>query len=53
MPSQRPLIRTLFNTFLFHPGLGGGGGGSSQWILYTGLWNDGGLWDDTETWNDG
>jgi hypothetical protein len=24
-----------------------------EWILKTGLWNDGGFWDDDEVWNDG
>lgn len=24
----------------------------SNWILATGLWNDGGVWDDNATWHD-
>jgi len=29
-----------------------GGGGSSDWLLSTGFWNDSGVWDDTATWID-
>jgi len=28
------------------------GGGSSDWLLSTGFWNDSGVWDDTATWID-
>lgn len=29
-----------------------GGGGSSGWILATGLWADTGVWDDASSWID-
>lgn len=29
-----------------------GGGGSGDWILSAGIWNDAGVWDDASTWRD-
>lgn len=31
----------------------GGDSPSSDWILATGFWNDGGFWRDVELWKDG
>lgn len=29
-----------------------GGGGSGNWILATGFWDDSGVWDDASVWID-